>query len=63
MRFEDRLRKRIALRLSQGWSLEKIGERTVWFMFGHFYSIKNGMLIVKMIKGDESFGPAMEVGS
>lgn len=58
-RFENQLRKRIALRLSQGWSLEKIGDRTVWTMFGHLYSIKNGMLIVKMQGGNESFGPGV----
>jgi hypothetical protein len=58
-RFENQLRKRIALRLSQGWSLEKIGHRTVWTMFGHLYSIKNGALIVKMHGGNETFGPGV----
>jgi hypothetical protein len=60
-RIEDRLRKRIVLRLSQGWSLEKIGDRTVWTMFGHLYSIKNGFLVVKMAGGNESFGPAVSL--
>lgn len=55
-RLENQLRKRIALRLSQGWSLEQIGIRTVWTMFGHLYLIKDGLLIVKMHGGDESFG-------
>jgi hypothetical protein len=42
-------------------SLEKIGDRTVWTMFGHLYSIKNGFLVVKMAGGNESFGPAVSL--
>lgn len=49
------LAERINLRLSQGWSLEKIGSLTVWRMFGHFYSIRNGALIVKMAGGAQTF--------
>lgn len=58
---EDKLRKQIALRLSQGWSLEKIGDRTVWTMFGHLYFIRDGMLNVKMNSGNETFGPAVSL--
>jgi hypothetical protein len=50
------LATRIEKRLAEGWSLEKIGERTVWHMYGHLYSIRNGVLIVKMAGGDRSFG-------
>jgi hypothetical protein len=49
--------KRVALRMSQGWSLERIGHKTVWTMFGHLYSIKDGALIVKMAGGDQTFRP------
>jgi hypothetical protein len=49
------MRNRINLRIAQGWSLEKIGHRTVWTMFGHLYSIKNNVLYVKMSTGTESF--------
>ncbi len=62
-RREARLRKRIALRLSQGWSLDKIADRVVWNVFGHLYSIRNGKLIVQMHNGDEVFGPAVLAGS
>lgn len=49
------LAARIQLRLSQGWTLEKIGERTVWNMYGHLYRIKDGVLTVKMAGGEQSF--------
>jgi hypothetical protein len=48
---------RIALRMSQGWDLEKIGRLTVWKMYGHFYSISDGALIVNMAGGKQSFRP------
>lgn len=51
------LAARIQLRMSQGWSLEKIGDRTVWTMFGHLYSIKDGALIVSMAGGKQIFRP------
>lgn len=51
------LAARIALRMSQGWSLEKIGQRTVWNMFGHLYSIRDGALVVKMAGGNQTFRP------
>ena len=47
--------KRIEMRLAQGWSLEKIAERTVWNMYGHLYTLKGGVLVVKMAGGDRSF--------
>ncbi len=56
---EKKLRARIALRMSQGWTLEKIGHRTVWTMFGHLYSIKDGAIIVKMAAGNETFRPSL----
>ena len=54
------LAARINLRMSQGWSLEKIGDRTVWTMFGHLYSIRNGALIVAMAGGNQTFTPPQE---
>lgn len=56
---EDQMRKRIRQRLAEGWSLEKIGDRTVWHMYGHLYRIKDGILYVKTARGDEAFGPAI----
>lgn len=53
-----KLAARIALRMSQGWSLEKIGHRTVWTMFGHLYSIRDGALIVSMAGGKQTFRPS-----
>jgi len=58
IKLEKQIRERIALRMSQGWDLEKIGSLTVWRMFGHFYSIKDGVLYVKMNGGNEAFGGA-----
>lgn len=52
------LAARISLRMSQGWSLEKIGDRTVWTMFGHLYSIRDGALIVSMAGGKQTFRPS-----
>lgn len=49
------LSARIDRRLAEGWSLEKIGERTVWHMYGHLYSIRDGVLTVKMAGGNQSF--------
>jgi hypothetical protein len=49
------LTARINRRISEGWSLEKIGERTVWHMYGHLYRIRNGVLTVAMAGGDKSF--------
>ena len=49
------LAARINLRLSQGWDLEKIGRLTVWHMYGHLYSIKDGVLTVKMAGGNQTF--------
>lgn len=64
-KLNQQIRARIAKRLVEGWSLEKIGQRTVWTMYGHLYSIKNGvgefantpLLHVKMNGGTEVFGP------
>jgi hypothetical protein len=50
------LTARINLRISQGWDLEKIGRLTVWRMYGHLYSIRNGVLTVKMSGGARTFG-------
>ena len=49
------LAARIQKRIAEGWSLEKIGERTVWHMYGHLYSIRDGVLIVKMAGGNQAF--------
>lgn len=49
------LAARIEKRIAEGWSLEKIGERTVWRMYGHLYSIRDGVLTVKMAGGNQSF--------
>jgi hypothetical protein len=57
------LTKRIEMRLAQGWSLEKIGDRTVWHMYGHFYSIKDSTLTVKMAGGNQSFNLPREVAA
>lgn len=54
-RTNKELTARIEMRLAQGWSLEKIAERTVWHMYGHLYSIKDGVLTVKMAGGNRSF--------
>jgi hypothetical protein len=54
------LAKRINLRMSEGWSLEKIGQRTVWHMYGHLYRIQDGALIVKMAGGEQTFRPASQ---
>ena len=56
-RTNKKLAARTALRMSQGWSLEKIGQRTVWTMFGHLYSIRDGALIVSMAGGKQTFRP------
>lgn len=52
------LTARINQRIAEGWSLEKIGERTVWHMYGHLYSIKDGVLTVKMTGGNQDFRTA-----
>ena len=50
------LAARIQRRIAEGWSLEKIGARTVWHMYGHLYSIRDGAhLTVKMAGGDRTF--------
>jgi len=49
------LAARINLRIAQGWSLEKIGTLTVWRMYGHLYSIRDGVLTVKMAGGNQDF--------
>jgi hypothetical protein len=54
------LAARINRRMSEGWSLEKIGERTVWHMYGHLYSIRNGELIVSMAGGKQTFRPPVQ---
>ncbi len=49
------LTARIERRISEGWTLEKIGDRTVWHMYGHLYRLKNGVLTVAMAGGERSF--------
>jgi hypothetical protein len=53
------LAARIERRMAEGWSLEKIGQRTVWHMYGHLYSIRNGVLTVKMAGGNQEFHAAV----
>jgi hypothetical protein len=55
------LAARIRQRISEGWSLEKIGERTVWHMYGHLYSIRDGVLTVAMAGGKQEFRHPAEV--
>lgn len=54
-KLHTQMRARINRRIAEGWSLEKIGERTVWTMFGHLYSIKENVLYVKLSTGTEAF--------
>lgn len=47
--------KRIEKRIAEGWSLEMIGQRTVWLMYGHVYQVRDGVLTVRMAGGERTF--------
>jgi hypothetical protein len=41
------IRKRIAVRMSQGWTAEQIGAR-IWKCYGRLYEVRNGNLHINI---------------